>query len=256
MKGRLDRPVQRRARRHFLLQTGEDDDVGVHRHTDRKNDAGDTGQRQRKVKGVEQDQHQRRVEHQRERSDQTRKQVRDGHDDHDQQKSDSTADQRGVNRLLSQLGADHVGPDLVQRHLQSADSDVGGKLLGLIDRTHALDDGLAVCDGGIDLRHRDEGAVIVDADGLPGRVCLRRRVSELLRAVLREAELNHILIVLGCRILLHTALGVRHVRSLADNGSVLLQLLDRLVVQLIPAGRAVVGIVLVSVRVRLSDEVQ
>ncbi len=119
----LDRRLYRLAGRQFLSDPGKNDHIGIHRHTDRQDDTCNTGQGQSSLKGIKQDHHQFRIQAQRQRRRQTGNIINRDHKHHYQCETNRRRDQAGIDRLGSQLGADHIGTQLLQLQFQAADTD-------------------------------------------------------------------------------------------------------------------------------------
>ena len=85
----------------LLADTGIDNDVCVNSHTDRQDDAGDSGKRQCHVKRVDCDQIQRRIEYQCKSGDNTGHFVCKDHDQDNDDQTDDAAFQRCTQSLLT-----------------------------------------------------------------------------------------------------------------------------------------------------------
>ena len=144
MESGLDRSEHRCPGIDLLPDTRIDNNVRVDRHTDRKNNTGDTRKGKCKVECVQEHQHDRRIQSKYERSDGTRHKINDDHDDADDRKTDRAAHDGCADRSLAELSADNIRSDLIQCKLQTADPDIGCKLFGLLHRLHACDLGFAV----------------------------------------------------------------------------------------------------------------
>ena len=128
----------------LLLDSGKDDDVGVHRHTDGEDDAGDTGQRQGNIVKAQDCQHQLGVKGQRKGCRHTGNPINRDHEYHDNDQPHSRRQETGIQRVLSQLGSHDLRLQLLQLQIQSADSDVGSQLLRLLIGTHTGNHGPSV----------------------------------------------------------------------------------------------------------------
>ena len=254
VKAEVQRLAQRNAVGQFLGDTGIDNDVGVHGHTDGQDDTGYAGKSQGDLEQSQKEQHQCRIEDQRKCSDDTGDKIHHHHEDHDGCKTDGAADEGGSQSLLAQLCAHNVGTDLIELQFQAADTDVGCDLSGFFQRAHALDDGIAVIDDRIDTGNGDETSVIVDTDGLIVAVCRLSGSGELLCAFLGEGQFDHSLLQSGAS-LLHNAGSVGNIRAFTDDGPVCAQFFDALV-QFILTALGTHGIVLCAVGAHLCDEVQ
>ena len=254
MESRLDRSEDGCPGIDLLADTCIDNDIRIDRHTDRKDNTGDTRKGEREIECVQQYQHERCIQDKYERSDGTRYKIDDDHNDADDGKTDRTAHDGCADRSLTELSAYDVGPDLIQSELQSADTDIGSELFGLLHRLHTGNLGFAVRDHCIDTRNRYKFPVIVDTDALSVRKSLLGGFLELGSALVTEGKRDHVLA--GIRIARADAALCGHdVRAAAYDGSFFLQVFDRLGQSILP-GRLIKRVILIPVGICLGDKIE
>ena len=179
----------------LLADTGEDDNVGVNRHTDGKQDTCNTGQSQCDVKCVQNDRNDQDVNAKCQCRAQAGQPVDRAHKDCYQCKTQNTCCFTRSDRVLTQLGAYDLGTKSLQFNFQTTDTNVGSKALRLFDGALTRDDSAAVCDRRLYSRNADELAVIIDTDGLARRISLCGGVCELLLAFIRKGKGDNDLLV-------------------------------------------------------------
>ena len=122
---------QRLARPQLLLHPLEDEDVGVDRHADREDEAGDAGEGEGDRDEPEDRQHEHRVVDEREAGDDARQAVVDDH----QHEHEADADEGGQDALAQEVVAqgrrDRLGRDLLDGERQRAVAQDGDQVVGL-----------------------------------------------------------------------------------------------------------------------------
>ena len=241
----------------LLADTGENDDVRIDRHTDGEQDTCNTGQCQRDIKRIEYDRHEYDIDAECQRCAQTGQPVDRAHKDRDQCKAQDSCRFAGPDRILTELGADDLGAEPFQFYLQSADTDVGCKALGLFDGALTGNDRAAVRDRVLDSGHADEPAVIVDADRLAGCICLCGGIRKFLLAFVRKCQGYDDLLVVHVVVLV-SGLGLLDVGSFQDYISVRLELFQILLEHVIGIAFRIRAelIVLIAALVSLPDKIQ
>ena len=94
--------------RHLVAHAGEDEHVGVDRHAQGEDHAGDAGQGHRDPDGVEDAQEEHAVDDEGDAGHHAQQTVVGDHEDHDEQQADGAGDEGLVESRLAQGGADGV----------------------------------------------------------------------------------------------------------------------------------------------------
>lgn len=198
LKARLHREAQRLALDLVLfLEVLEDEDVRVDGHTDGQDDTGDTRQGQRRIEQVQEAEQHERVGHQGDVGDEARHAVEEDHEQEDGAEADGKGEFRLILGILSERRADRARLDDVDLDRQCAAPEDDGEVLRLFERLLARDLGLAAEDRLADIRCRQH--LTIEQDGDRAADVLRREVGELLRALIREFEVDDVLAVLLVR---------------------------------------------------------
>ena len=108
----------------LLTDTGEDDDVRIDRHTDGKDDTGDTRKGKGDIKEVKDRNGQLCVEDQGQGGNDAGYLVHDDHEEEDEKETDARCQQGGGQGVASQLSADDLGLQLLQFNVKTADPDI------------------------------------------------------------------------------------------------------------------------------------
>ena len=137
---------------NLLTDTGVNDNVRIHSHTDTEDDTCDTRKGQGDIKSIQCYQHQCSVHQKSDTCNQTRKTIYQNHEQDYDDQADGACDQAGVDGLLTELCAYHLGTELFQLQRKGTDTDGGSKLLSFALACHTTDDCAAVCDGLVDSR--------------------------------------------------------------------------------------------------------
>ena len=103
LKSGIDGRFHRISGGDFLTDTGVNDDIRIYRHTDGKDNTGNTGQRQRHVKGIQRRQLKTGIQNQCNSCNNARNLINNDHQNDNKRKSDDTADQGGGKCLLAKL---------------------------------------------------------------------------------------------------------------------------------------------------------
>ena len=133
----------------FLVKAFEDNDVGVHSHTDAQHHAGQTRQGQLDVEQRDQQEEDDNIQRQRPGSDEAVQPVAEDHQQHDQHDADQGRFHGRGESVLSQGGGNLIHLLLSQLQGQCAGLDLGSGGQGLFLRVAAGDDTAAVGDGGL-----------------------------------------------------------------------------------------------------------
>ena len=181
---------------HLLLHTGKDDDVGIHGHTDAKDDTRNTRKGQGHIKGIQYHQHDACIDQKRKAGCQTRKQVHKAHKNKYKGKSHGSGLHACADGLLAKLGSHHVGAQLLQPELKATDTDSGRQVLCLLVCKVTCNVGCSACDGFVDNRAADSLSIIDDSDLVAhiGLCCIGKLLGSFI-----------------CQIQLHSVLRVSHI---------------------------------------------
>ena len=200
LEARVDRTLDRLARAQFFLDALEDNDVGIHRHADRQDDACDARQGQVDADDAEYQRLNDDVEAQREAGHEARHAVNDDHKQAHQDQADQAGHQAGAHCVRTQLRADRAQLGLLQAERQLACIDQTSELLcaALIEaaRNHTA---FAV-DAFRNIRRRNDLTVHDDQQlVIAVRTCCNRlgRICKLLLALAGELNLHVVLLHRG-----------------------------------------------------------
>ena len=130
---RVDRGAHGLAEADLLLDALEDDDVGVGRHPDGEDQAGDARQRHRDRDDVEEPPEQDAVDDEREVGDQSEEAVEDEHVQEDQDEAGDAGDERLVQGVLAERRRHLLLVGRLELDRQGAGVEDEGEILGLLD---------------------------------------------------------------------------------------------------------------------------
>ena len=158
---------------HLFLDAFEDDDVRIGRDSDREDQAGEAGQRQRDVEEEDRRVHERHVDGEAGDGDEPEQPVEDDEEERDDQQADDGRLLRLLERVLAERGGDVGALDLLERDRQGTGLQHECEVLRLAERADALDLRRPAADavreravGRVDLRPRLDLAVEHDREVL------------------------------------------------------------------------------------------
>ena len=194
MESGLNGRLHRLAGCDLLADTGEDDNVGIHGHTDGQNNTSNTRQGQSHLKNVQKYQYNTYIGSKRNTCSQTHDTVQNDHQNNYNSKSDSACYKAGGDCFATKFCTYHVGPQLLKFQGQRTDTDSGCKLIGLLVCKVTGDLASSVSNCILDSRSTDHAAIIDNCD-LISNIC-RSCLSKFLCTFIRQYQFYHILTIL------------------------------------------------------------
>ena len=244
-----------RALRILLTDTGKDDHVCVHGHTDTEDHTGDTGKREHNIIQIDQRNHDRGIKSECDGGCNTHHAVDHDHKDHHDHKADACCNKGSGKRLRSEGSSHDLVLQLLQGQIDGTDPDKGRQIFRCLKALHTGNDALSVRDRILYGRNADEVAVIENTNGLAILISLGSRFSEGSRPRRIQGKGHDRLFISELRILLVFRSGICHGISVHNKTAVCLQLFYR-IIQNISAVIGIKGVALISCAVGLRDEVQ
>ena len=181
----------------LLLEMLENQHVRIDRHADAEDDTRDARQRQRRIEDVEQREQHDGVRHERDVGDEAGDAVEEQHEEQHGADADGERELRFILGVLSERRSDRTRLDDVDLHGQRTAPEHDREVLCLLERPLPGDLRLAAEDRLAHVRRREHLAV--EQDGDRAADVLRREVCELLRALIRELEVDDVLPILLVR---------------------------------------------------------
>ena len=182
----------------FFFDSGKDNDIRIHSHTDGEDDAGNTRKGKRDLEGLQKHNFQTDIQHQRNRGSQSRKPVNKKHEKNNQSDTDSCRLQRGGNGFYTECCSDYIGTKLRELNGKRTDTNRRCNVVCLLIGLYRADARLSAIDGLFDVRGRNH-IIVIDNENAFSDIVLRR-FRKFLRSRLGKVQLNDIffLIVFIC----------------------------------------------------------